>query len=169
MISVELLEQPSIEHRAIIASTTVSESSWMDPYISFLSDGSLPTDLKELEKVRRTSAHFWLEGANVLWAYRTTPKKSTSETPFSMTYGAEAVIPIEIHLSSMRVANFSRSNNDARIVRNLDSLEERRDMVSIQLTDYQQKLARGYNRNVKRREFVAGDLVLRKVVRNMKD
>ena len=60
MISVELLEQPSIEHRTIIASTTVSESSWMDPYISFLSDGSLPTDSKELEKVRRTSTRFWL-------------------------------------------------------------------------------------------------------------
>ena len=86
-----------------------------------------------------------------------------------MTYEAKAVIPIEINLSSIRVANFSRSNNDAQIVRNLDFLEERRDMVSIQLTDYQQKLARGYNRNVKPREFVARDLVLRKVVGNMKD
>ena len=60
MISIELLEQPSIKHHAIVASTTVLEPSWMDPYISFLSDGSLPTDSKELEKVRRTSAHFYL-------------------------------------------------------------------------------------------------------------
>ena len=42
-------------------------------------------------------------------------------------------------------------------------------MVSIQLADYQQMLAQGYNRNVKPRKFVAGDLVLRKAVGNMKD
>ena len=51
MISTELLEQLSIKHHAIVASTTVLEPSWMDPYISFLSDGSLPTDSKESEKV----------------------------------------------------------------------------------------------------------------------
>ena len=55
------------------------------------------------------------------------------------------------------------------MVGNLDSLEERRDMVSVQLADYQQKLIRGYNRNVKPREFVAGDLVLWKAVGNIKD
>ena len=77
-----------------------------------------------------------------------------------MTYGVEAVIPIEIGLSSMRVADFSQSDNDVRMVGNLDTWEERRDMVFVQLADYQQKLARGYNRNVKPREFVAGDLVL---------
>lgn len=38
----------------------------------------------------------------------------------------------------------------------------------VQLADYQLKLAREYNRNVKPREFVARDLVLRKVVGNMK-
>ena len=55
------------------------------------------------------------------------------------------------------------------MVGTLDSLEERRDMVSIRLADYQQKLAWGYNRNVKPKEFVTGDLVLQKVVGNMKD
>ena len=44
---------------------------------------------------------------NVLWAYQTTPRRSTGETPFSMTYGVEAIIPIEIGLSSMRVTDFS--------------------------------------------------------------
>ena len=28
----------------------------------------------------------------VLWSYRTTPRRSTGETPFSMTYGVEAVV-----------------------------------------------------------------------------
>ena len=59
MIFVELLKQPSIEQRAVIASALVSKSSWLDHYVAFLSDGSLPTDAKEAEKVQRTSAHFW--------------------------------------------------------------------------------------------------------------
>ena len=38
----------------------------------------------------------WVEELpHVLWTYRTTPQRSTGETPFAMTYGAEAVIPLE--------------------------------------------------------------------------
>ena len=37
---------------------------------------------------------------NVLWAYRTTPWRSTGQTPFSLTYGAEAVTPAEVNLCS---------------------------------------------------------------------
>ena len=34
----------------------------------------------------------WVEGlSHVLWTYRTTPRKSTGETPFSMTYGTESL------------------------------------------------------------------------------
>ncbi|XP_065629196.1 uncharacterized protein LOC112040990 [Quercus suber] len=37
----------------------------------------------------------WVEELpHVLWAYRTTPRRSIGETPFSMTYGSEAVIPL---------------------------------------------------------------------------
>ena len=63
-------------------------------------------------------------------------RRSTGETTFSMTYGVGAIIPIEISLSSKTVADFSRSNNDVRMVKNLDSLEERRDMMSVRLADY---------------------------------
>ena len=35
---------------------------------------------------------------NILWAYRTTPRRSTGETLFPLTYGAEAVIPTEVNL-----------------------------------------------------------------------
>jgi ribonuclease HI len=33
----------------------------------------------------------------VLWAYRTTHRTSTGETPFSLSYGTEAVIPTEVY------------------------------------------------------------------------
>ena len=39
---------------------------------------------------------------NVLWTYRTTTRTPTRETPFNLIYGTEAVIPVEIELSSPR-------------------------------------------------------------------
>ena len=56
---------------------------------------------------------------------------------FSMTYREEPVIPVEISMTSMRVASFSPSSNDAQMIENLDFLEERWDMASIRLADYQ--------------------------------
>lgn len=70
---------------------------------------------------------------------------------------------------SMRVACFSPYNNDTPISKNLDFLEERCDMASVQLNNYQQKLAQRYNRNVKPREFVVGNLVLQNVMGSMRD
>ena len=42
-------------------------------------------------------------------------------------------------------------------------------MATIRLVDYQQKLARRYNPDMKKREFGAGDLVLQKAVGNAQD
>ena len=102
-------------------------------------------------------------------SYRTTPRRSTGETPFSLTYGAEAVIPTEINLCSAQVAGFDPVQNVDLMMKRLDWLEECREAATIRLTEYQQKLAQRYNRNVKGREFSAGELVLRKVVGNMRD
>ena len=45
----------------------------------------------------------WVEELpHVLWTYRTIPQRSTRETPFSMTYGAEAVIPLETGFPTLR-------------------------------------------------------------------
>ncbi|KAL5706920.1 Suppressor of RPS4-RLD 1 [Ranunculus cassubicifolius] len=42
------------------------------------------------------------ELSNVLWAYRSTPRSSTGESPFSLCYGSEAIIPTEIAHPTMR-------------------------------------------------------------------
>ena len=43
----------------------------------------------------------WAEDLpNVLWAYRTMPRRSTGETSFSLTYEAEVVISAEVNLCS---------------------------------------------------------------------
>ena len=112
----------------------------------------------------------WVEELpHVLWAYRTTHRRSIRETPFSMSYGAEAVIPIEIGFPTLRTQSFNSSDNDELLERSLDLIEERRESAMAQLAYYQHKLKQGYNAKVKLRPLEPGDLVLRKVLSTTKN
>ena len=74
----------------------------------------------------------WVEELpHVLWTYRTTPRKSTREAPFSMTYGAEAVIPLENGFPTMRTSTFTSDGNDELLKKNLDLVEEQRENAMV--------------------------------------
>ncbi|XP_058747024.1 uncharacterized protein LOC131620014 [Vicia villosa] len=68
----------------------------------------------------------WVEELHkVLWAYRTTPHSSTGETPFRLTYGTEAVIPVEIREPSRRTESpLEEELNDEAMREELDMVEE---------------------------------------------
>ena len=68
---------------------------------------------------------------HVLWKYRTTPRRSTGETPFSMTYGAKAVIPLEIGFPTTRTSSFNPKDNDEQLTRSLDLIEEKRENAMV--------------------------------------
>ena len=112
----------------------------------------------------------WVEELpHVLWAYRTIHRRSIRETPFSMSYGAKAVIPIETGFPTLRTQSFNPSDNDELLERSLDLIEERRESAMVQLAYYQHKLKQGYNAKVKLRPLKPGDLVLRKVLGTAKN
>ena len=74
----------------------------------------------------------WVEELpHVLWTYMITPRRSTRETPFSMSYGAEAVIPLEIGFPTLRTNSFTLSSNDGLLQKNLDLIEEHRENVMV--------------------------------------
>ena len=80
----------------------------------------------------------WLkELPNVLQAYRTTARTLTGETPFKLTYGTKAVIPVKVGVSSMRREVFSEDSNDDQLRVNQDCLDEVRDGASQKMTKYQ--------------------------------
>ncbi|XP_050222654.1 uncharacterized protein LOC126672742 [Mercurialis annua] len=55
----------------------------------------------------------WLEELpKVICAYRTTPRAGTGDTPFSLTYGCEAMIPVEIGMPTLRVQFFDEAKNE---------------------------------------------------------
>ncbi|XP_030948935.1 uncharacterized protein LOC115972835 [Quercus lobata] len=106
---------------------------------------------------------------NVLWAYRTTARTPTGETPFRLTYGTEAIIPVEVGVTSIRRGTFNEGLNDDELRLNLDFLDEVRDNASSKMTKYQKKMAEYYNKRVKLRRLDIGDLVLRKTTTATKD
>ena len=86
-----------------------------------------------------------------------------------MTYGAEAIIPLEANFPTLRTNSFTPSSNDELLGECLDLIEERRERATIHLAYYNQKLKRGYDTNIKLRPLAPGDIVLKKVVRAAKD
>ena len=86
-----------------------------------------------------------------------------------MTYGAEAVIPLENDFPTMRTSTFTLGGNDELLKKNLDLVEEWRENAIVQLAYYEHKLKQGYDMNVKLRPLVPRDLVLRKVLGNTKN
>ena len=98
----------------------------------------------ELKKMLDDAKGRWVEKlSHVLWTYRTTPHKSTGETPFSMTYKAEAIIPLETGFLTLRTRSFNPSDNNKLLERSLDFIKERRESATVQLAYYQHKLKQG--------------------------
>jgi len=54
-------------------------------------------------------------------------------TPFSITYGVEAVLPLETSFPTLRMGTFTSSNNDELLGKSLDLIEEKREKAMIQL------------------------------------
>ena len=82
-----------------------------------------------------------------------------------MTYGAEAVIPLENGFPTLRTSTFTSDVNDELLKKSLDLVEERRENAMV----HQHKLKQGYDMNVKLRPLAPGDLVLREVLGSPKN
>ena len=76
---------------------------------------------------------------------------------------------METRLPTSRTNRFSEESNDQLLSRHLDLVEENHEVALAKLANYQQKISRKYNKGIKCREFILGDLVLRKVLGNMRD
>nr|GEV32235.1 hypothetical protein [Tanacetum cinerariifolium] len=65
-------------------------------------------------RLRKTHQGWVDELPQVLWAHKTTPKSSNEETPFSLVYGSEAIIPIKISVETRRIHDFNPKKNQKR-------------------------------------------------------
>ncbi|KAL0439793.1 UNVERIFIED_CONTAM: hypothetical protein Slati_2462300 [Sesamum latifolium] len=107
-------------------------------------------------RLDRVGGNWTEELTSVLWAYRTTPRGSTGESPFSLVYGTEAIIPVELGTPSHRVMNFAEECNKDLLKENLDLIEELREKAFIRMQRYKNTMINSYNKRVKARSFQGG-------------
>ena len=83
-------------------------------------NGQVEVTNRSLLKIIKTR----LEGAkgiwpdelpDVLWAYRTTVRTPTRETPFKLANGSEAIILAEVHMASHRVKEYQAEENEVQL------------------------------------------------------
>nr|GFB63942.1 reverse transcriptase domain-containing protein [Tanacetum cinerariifolium] len=98
---------------------------------------------------------------HVLWAHRTMIKSSHGDTPFSLTYGTEVVIPVEIEMPTYRTTAVDVVNNDEELRLNLNLLEERRELAAVSEAKSKSKMMKYYNFRVRGVAFKPGDFVYR--------
>nr|GEY91807.1 reverse transcriptase domain-containing protein [Tanacetum cinerariifolium] len=102
----------------------------------------------------------WVEELpHVLLAHRTMIISSHGDTPFSLTYGTEAVIPAEIKMPTYRTTAVDVVNNDEELCINLDLLEERRELTAMSEAKSKSKMMKYYNSRVRGVAFKPGDFV----------
>ncbi|XP_070017737.1 uncharacterized protein [Nicotiana sylvestris] len=91
-----------------------------------------------------------------LLGYRTTVRTSVGATPYLLVYGTEAVIPIEIEISSLRIVTEAEIDDVEWVKTRLEQLSliyEKRLAAVCHGQLYQQRIAREYNKKVHPRKF----------------
>ncbi|XP_074347141.1 uncharacterized protein LOC141685967 [Apium graveolens] len=79
------------------------------------------------------------------------------------------MVTVEVGLGSLRRDRYTEENAEVNHKLRLDLLEEARENSQPRLAEYQKCAARYYNKKVNGQLLKVGDLVLRKVMRNIKN
>jgi transposase InsO family protein len=121
----------------------------------------LETTLTKIFSVNRND---WdLRVPVVIWAYRTTCKKLTTQTPFKLVYGLEVVGPMEYLVPNLRIDAFI-DMDDASVVRerlaHLVELEEDRFMEVFHQQVQKEREKAYHDKHIKKKAFKQVDLVL---------
>ncbi|XP_077246022.1 uncharacterized protein LOC143885858 [Tasmannia lanceolata] len=99
-----------------------------------------------------------------LGAYRTSIRASTGATPYSLVYGMEAVLPVELRIPSLRVmmeADLPESEWARARYQELQMIDKKRLRALYHAQGYQRRIEKAFNKKVKIRDLQKGDLVLK--------
>ncbi|GJX34119.1 reverse transcriptase domain-containing protein [Tanacetum coccineum] len=175
------------EYEALVAGLRIAKQreggySWMTSLLEYLTDDMLPAETKKARAIKIKSRQYaviggvmyregikarldegsknWIEEVpHVLCAHRTMIKTSNGDTPFSLTYGTEAIISIEIGMPSLRCTEVDQILNDEALLLNLDILEEKRERAAIREAKSKAKTEKYYNTKVRNTPFKPGDFM----------
>ena len=116
-----------------------------------------------LRKVVNNNPSNWDELLlEVLWAYRTSKRLSINTTPFSLVYGHDAVLPMEVTVQSLRMTKknqLSHIDYENAMMAEMDDLDEAQVATLNSIILQKQKVIKSYNRRVRPKTFAIRDLV----------
>ena len=96
---------------------------------------------------------------SILWAYHCTPQTATNKTSYRLTYGTNAMIPIEVEEFSTKRLLFQQQQNEENIRVELETTKEVQEMAKIREEVVKLRAARRYNTKVQPRSLQPSDLV----------
>ena len=119
---------------------------------------------KILAKMMETHRDWADKVPYALWGYKTSIRTATGATPYSLVYGMEAVLPVEMELKSLRImmeAELPEQEWASARMEQLALLDEKRMRALYQTQLYQKRIARAFNKKVRPNKIKEGDLVLK--------
>ena len=90
--------------------------------------------------------------SKVLWEYRTSKRLGINTTPYSLVYGHDAMIPVEITVKSLRVATQSQLSHvdyESAMLAELDDIDEQQIAALNSIMIQKMKVACAYNKRIK--------------------
>ena len=107
------------------------------------------TILRNLKARLEKSKSEWVEDLlSILLAYHTTSKIPTRKMPYSVVYGAESVILVEIGMPSFRTSNFDKVTNEAKLRFNIDLLAKKRERAKVRQAADKHQITKYYNQRI---------------------
>ena len=134
------------------------------PQTNGLAERVNQTIVRILRKTIHDNKRDWDTKLNAaLWAYRTTFKVTTKQTPFALVYGIEAILPIEIEIPSLRIAiearlPVSESIHDRVLM--LEGLNETRRLSAQHIETMARRRKVAFDKLHKKRSLNPGSLVM---------
>ena len=102
-----------------------------------------------------------------LHGYRTSAWTSIGATPFSLVYGMEVILPVEVQIPSLRIMKEADLSKDEWIQTRLDQLNliyEKRLAAFCHGQMYQRRMIKDFNKKIKPRAYQTGDLVIKPII-----
>nr|GEU95562.1 hypothetical protein [Tanacetum cinerariifolium] len=129
-VLVEELKEKSIDEKEVLAIVEEEGHTCMTPIYKYLTKEILLKEKRKARAIRRKAGEIISDNGKQF--KDNLFKDCNEETPFSLTYGTEAVIQVEIGMPTLITAKVDMIKNDDALEINLDLLQEKREHAAIQ-------------------------------------
>ncbi|XP_059654956.1 uncharacterized protein LOC132301743 [Cornus florida] len=112
--------------------------------------------------IKDTPRHWHETLSEALWAYKNSKPTSTGTTPYRLTFGYDAVLPMELNVKSARVAlqhNLIPADYNEAMLAELKDLDKVQKLTLDHLMVHKAKVMKAYNKQVKFKSFAEDEMV----------